>query len=508
MARILRVIRLSAVSLSVGTSLGFLAAALAWASDDGASGSGSRSSTVGTRPTGHRGAPIVTIQQKNPKKKRGKRATPKQETPAEAPENAVKPSDAGALKFSRDIAPIIVANCTGCHNPNPPQKKIKLDMTTFEKMMAGTPNGRVIEPGKPEESHLVLRIKGEETPRMPQGGNRVLSADTIGRIESWVKAGAALDPGIDPKAKLETYAASPEELRKLALGKMPAEERDRQVEKVGLERWKKADPKVKPAVTPSTHFVLFGTLSKDRANAALKAVEAQYAPARSLFGAAGLDWGEKASVFVLNDALSFSELVRALEGRDVETGDVATAKFDVPQPYIAVVDPLGGRDDSGGASKKVGRSRRGEEDPGGAERSLPGLITERLVIGAAAVAGKPPKWLRLGLGALMASRVDGRSRYYTKIRRQAYETWELGWISKANDALGGESKNEEIRAVGFAILEWLVASDRAILARYVQAMLKGGDKLDEVNLQVLQLSREDFLVRSGMFIEQRYGRLR
>ena len=37
--------------------------------------------------------------------------------------------------FSRDIAPIFVANCTGCHGGAQP--KGQLNLTSFNKMMAG-----------------------------------------------------------------------------------------------------------------------------------------------------------------------------------------------------------------------------------------------------------------------------------------------------------------------------------------------------------------------------------
>ena len=82
-------------------------------------------------------------------------------------------------------------------------------------MMEGTPKEKVIVAGKPDESHLILRIKGEETPKMPQGGNnRSLADEAIAKIEQWVKQGAKLDAGIDAKAAMESYAASPEQVRR------------------------------------------------------------------------------------------------------------------------------------------------------------------------------------------------------------------------------------------------------------------------------------------------------
>lgn len=464
------------------------------------------------------GSVVRTAQKTKAKKKvRGKRGAPKADAdkadePAEKGKPAADAPADGTLKFSRDIAPIFVNNCVGCHNAR--QKRGKLDMTSFEALMQGTPKEKVIDPGKPDESHLVLRVKGEETPKMPQGANRNLSEAAIAKIEQWVKAGAVLDAGIDPKAPMESYAASPEDLRKMELSKMSPEQRDKQVEAVGRERWKKASPKTNPEVVPSAHFLLFSTLPKDRANAAVKAVENQYGAVKGLLGPAAVEWGEKVSLFVFNDAAAFSEFVRSIEQRDAEPDDPGTSRLTIPQPYVAVVDPLGGRDDPGGTAsagaRKAGRSRKGSSSaddapPGGATRTLPGVLTEQFVIGTAGRTGKPPRWLSLGLGAMIASRVEGRSPYYQKIRRDAYQLWELGWQSKAQEALGDATKTEDVRAVGFAVLEWLSSVNRSVIPPFINGMLAGGDKLDDVIANVLNGTREQFLANSGEFVGTRMG---
>ena len=70
----------------------------------------------------------------------------------------------------------------------------------------------IVLAGKPDESHLVLRIKGDEEPRMPQGGQNRMSDEAIATIERWVKEGAKLDTGVDPKKPMKSYAATPEQL--------------------------------------------------------------------------------------------------------------------------------------------------------------------------------------------------------------------------------------------------------------------------------------------------------
>ncbi len=420
MARVLRGLGLSAVAMAV----------LSMAATD----------LLQEATAGEPGSVIRVLQKsktKSKKKTKAKKAAKDEMADDAASKDAPAPAaaDDGKIKFARDVAPIIVNNCLGCHDgKNGPVAARKLDMSTFEKLMKGTKDHTIIEPGKPDDSHLVLRIKGDETPRMPQTAMRTLSDASIAKIEAWVKAGATLDAGLSPTDPLSKYATSIEDLRALELARLSPEERDKKVEEVAKERWKKASPKTTPEVSSSEHFLLFSNLPKSRADSAVKAVESQYKYVKSLLGAKGVDWGEKASLFVLNDAGSYGELVRTLERREIEAGDVGTAKFNVPEPYVAVIDPLGGREEPAGSaapSRKSGRSKKGGDDlTGGAERTLAGLLTEQFAAGTAARAGKPPRWLTLGLGAYLASKVDGPTPYYHGLRRNAFGLCQLGWSSK------------------------------------------------------------------------------
>jgi len=482
---------------------------------------------------GSTGGRVTRVAQKKTvkKKARGKKAMaddaaagdtgadPAEKKDAEKPAPAATAAPAGgdALIFSRDIAPILVANCGGCHI-TPEKKRGDYDMTTFKKLlMGGAKKGVPIVAGKPDESHLVRMIKGEEKPKMPQGARNNLSEEAITKIETWVKAGALLDPGKDPAAPMASYASSVADLRKFELAKMTPEQRDKQVETIGLDRWKKSAVKAKPEVTTGKHFLLFSNLPKTRADSALKKLDDEFEAVKGLLGEKAVDWGEKGSLFVFNDVLNYGEFVQANEQRQVEAGDTGTAQFTVPQPFVAVVDPLGGRDGvehmASAAPKKAARPKRaksasaGEEaSTSGPERTLAGLLTEQFVIGAAARTGKPPRWVTLGLGALVASQVEPGSPYYRKIRADASDLCNQGWQSKANDALGDtDSQKSAVRAVGFALLDFIRSQNRRALGPFVAAMGDGGAKLDDALGKVLGASREDLLNGSGEFIMSKYG---
>ena len=125
--------------------------------------------------------PAILLAQKASAKKKGGAGKPAagNESSIAGVDNAAE--DDTGVQFSRDIAPILVGNCIQCHNPE--RRRGKFDLTTFEKLMAGSDVEKVIVPGKPDESHLVLRLRGEETPKMPQGNANSLSADAIATIE-------------------------------------------------------------------------------------------------------------------------------------------------------------------------------------------------------------------------------------------------------------------------------------------------------------------------------------
>jgi hypothetical protein len=413
------------------------------------------------------------------------------------------------LKFSQDIAPIIVANCIRCHSKDGAGvRRGKLDLTTFEKLLRGTSeNKQVIIAGKPEESHLIKRLKGEEKPRMPQQG--VLADDAIAKIEQWVKQGAKLDAGIDRKKAMESYAASPEQMRRNELAKVPLQERNKAITTAGLERWKKTNPKLKPVIEPSEHFVMFSNVPHDRAANTLKVMEVQYGHLKRLLGSPTMDWVEKVSLYVFPSRNALIEFVRSVENREPDADSSWTARFTVPQPYLAVFDPAGGKREEPATAKRRARPKRGGEgdaESSGSDRSLAGVLTEALGSATIAAAGNPPRWLAMGIGSYLACQLEPRSHYYQQLRQTAFTNYDQGWKTKANEALGGieQMTSDGLHAIGFALVEAMMAEMRQGFPAFVNGMLQGGEKLDEMLEKVYGGSREEFLEGTGDWIAARY----
>ncbi len=94
---------------------------------------------------------------------------------------------APAVRFSRDVLPILAENCFQCHGPDEKARKAKLRLDTADGAAA------VIKPHKSNESELILRVNAEDDDRRmpPPRTNRRLTAAQKDLLRRWVEEGAA-----------------------------------------------------------------------------------------------------------------------------------------------------------------------------------------------------------------------------------------------------------------------------------------------------------------------------
>ena len=239
-------------------------------------------------------------------------------------------------------------------------------------------------------------------------------------------------------------------------------------------------------------------------------METQYSHLKRLLGSPATDWVEKVSLYVFADRKDFVEFVRSVENREVEANVSSGGNLAVPQPYVVAVDPLGGKKEEPAAARRKARTKKGEEKEasGGTDRTLLGLLTESLGDTTLAAQNKTPHWLSQGFGAFMAAQVEPRSPYYQKLRETARDKYNQGWPTRATEALGEGSQvsAEEVRAVGFAIVECLMSPTyRPLFPAFVKGMGAGKEKLDDVVKDVYGATREDFLNNTGEWVAERYG---
>jgi hypothetical protein len=105
------------------------------------------------------------------------------------------------VSFINDVAPILKENCLACHDSK--KKSGKYDMTSFEKILAGGANGEQIVPGKPDESEFYsLMVTSDQRRMPPRDKGEAVPKDKAAVIARWIKEGAKIDGGLDPRADL------------------------------------------------------------------------------------------------------------------------------------------------------------------------------------------------------------------------------------------------------------------------------------------------------------------
>jgi WD40 repeat protein/mono/diheme cytochrome c family protein len=110
------------------------------------------------------------------------------------------------LQFTRDVAPVLVQKCQGCHGPRQQKGDYRLD--TFDRLMKpGDSEAAPIVPGDPAASELFRLITSPDGhERMPQKDDP-LPAEQVALIEKWIRAGGKFD-GTDRNAPLQTILPS------------------------------------------------------------------------------------------------------------------------------------------------------------------------------------------------------------------------------------------------------------------------------------------------------------
>src|SRR4051812_24468582 len=97
-----------------------------------------------------------------------------------------------APDFSAAVRPILARHCFKCHGPDDKARKAKLRLDTRTGALGpARSGGRVIVPGKPEESELIARIFAQDETVMPPSHTRnPLTSVQKETLKRWVAHGA------------------------------------------------------------------------------------------------------------------------------------------------------------------------------------------------------------------------------------------------------------------------------------------------------------------------------
>ena len=119
---------------------------------------------------------------------------------------AAEDATAGAsqpVSFARDIAPLLVGRCQGCHGPQEAQSEYRVDQFALINK-PGASGSAPLVPQKPADSPLFQLITSTDPDsRMPKDAEPLSAAETA-LVERWITEGATFD-GPSPEAPLASY---------------------------------------------------------------------------------------------------------------------------------------------------------------------------------------------------------------------------------------------------------------------------------------------------------------
>ncbi|MFG0264806.1 MAG: c-type cytochrome domain-containing protein [Rhodopirellula sp. JB055] len=342
-----------------------------------------------------------------------------------------KPTGNETVSFSKDVDPLLVENCTGCHL-DAMQTRGGLRMDTLAQMLRGGDSGSVMQPGDGEASLLVQKLRGSAGARMPAGGRPPLSDSDIELISTWISEGAKVDEAlVQTPMKVVTAqawldaAASPEVSERRA----EIAEADFRLAGADMSRLQQQ---------VSDHFAVWGDVSPATLKAVAESAEAALTQARKFLpradGTPEDFFHGKASIYVLAKRYDYSEFAKMVEGRSVPSDWQSHWKYDGIRAYVAV----------------VASERATEEEI--AQRVMAPVASLAVVSRGEAV----PRWFAEGLGTAISGGETKRDRN-ENMRRQAELVTAVGSLKSGKDFLNGKLPPERADRMAVAIAESLLS---------------------------------------------------
>ncbi|MDA1055063.1 MAG: hypothetical protein O3C40_31965 [Planctomycetota bacterium] len=288
------------------------------------------------------------------------------------------PSGNETVSFANDIAPVLAANCNGCH-VNAQNARGNLNMSSFAGMLRGGDGGPVFVPRQPARSLIVQRIKGEGgEPRMPMG-REPLSAEVIAKFEKWIAEGAAFD-GPNPDMNVVQVAA-------LAKAKNSTHEQlsaDRVV--LALQNWNLGMGGSQPDQFETKNFFVVGNVGPATLEEYGTKAEELAPKVAPIFGARSDEPLIKGrmSLFLFKQRYDYSEFGQMVEKRELPKEWRGHWNFSIIDAYGAFIPP---NDTS---------------------YTLDGLVAQQLAGTYIASLNNPPRWFSEGCARVAASRLAAK----------------------------------------------------------------------------------------------------
>ena len=121
---------------------------------------------------------------------------------------AAEPGATAVPFFEKQVRPLLVEHCHGCHSAKANKTRGGLALDSREFILKGGDSGPAVVPGKPEQSLLVTAVHRTADLQMPPKGK--LQAKEIAVLEKWVRDGAVYPDGANAGASPAIDPTSPE----------------------------------------------------------------------------------------------------------------------------------------------------------------------------------------------------------------------------------------------------------------------------------------------------------
>lgn len=244
----------------------------------------------------------------------------------------VKSTGKETVSFALDIAPVFIQNCNGCHYDIQNNARGGLNVSTFRQLLRGGDSGQMIVPGKPAESLLVKKLKGEAGTRMP-AGRAPLKTEVIAKIEKWIEEGATFDAKNereDIKPIYELAKATKATHAELMAERMTS----------SLQNWKLFMPGTEASKVETDSFVIFGDMSETVLKDYAKLAE-KVAPKirRTFMGKSGPIVKGRVTLYLFKQRYDYSEFGKMVEKREIPKGWRGHFRYDVINAYGAIILP-------------------------------------------------------------------------------------------------------------------------------------------------------------------------
>jgi hypothetical protein len=341
--------------------------------------------------------------------------------------------------FARDIGPVIVSNCLGCHGTNNPRGRLSL--ASFNAILKGGDSGTIITPGNAMESLLIKKLRGTAGARMPL--NRpALDAATIAKFEKWISGGAKFD-GPDRAMSTEDVVQT------LFASRSTHEELSAARAKLARQNWKLTLPDSQPKEHESSNVLVIGNLGEELIADVAQTAEGLLPRVGKMLGAPAdkpLLKG-RLTIFAFDKRYDYGEIGTMVEGREIPAGSRGHWRFTGIDAYACVVPP-----------------RPGDTQP------LDSLLAQQIAGAYVASLGKVPHWFAEGSGRVAASRINPKDPRFKLWDSRVPEI--IAVAGKTDVAVSGSLPGEEGDIVAYGFVK-VLASQAGKYASLLNALRSG-----------------------------------